>query len=182
MASSRRSKAVHSEIKMETAADSADEGLRYDNVRCSELRVKGFVLIGGRPCKIVEMSSSKTGKHGSCKIHLVAIDVFTGKKRVTAYTSSDVVQVPLVEKRECQLVRIVMNNDDDSRDPGQLLVAEKSGSTATVGLCPDKAAQLLEATRHCIRDDNEYPVIVTVMSAMGEEAAVAVRRARERGK
>ena len=29
----------------------------------------------GRPCKIVEMSTSKTGKHGHAKVHLVAIDV-----------------------------------------------------------------------------------------------------------
>src|SRR5882757_4402476 len=29
----------------------------------------------GRPCKIVDMSTSKTGKHGHAKVHLVAIDV-----------------------------------------------------------------------------------------------------------
>ena len=31
----------------------------------------------GRPCKIVDMSTSKTGKHGHAKVHLVAIDVST---------------------------------------------------------------------------------------------------------
>jgi len=34
-----------------------------------------FSLISGRPCKIVDMSTSKTGKHGHAKVHLVAIDV-----------------------------------------------------------------------------------------------------------
>ena len=29
----------------------------------------------GRPCKIVDMSTSKTGKHGHAKVHLVGIDV-----------------------------------------------------------------------------------------------------------
>ena len=29
----------------------------------------------GRPCKIVDMSTSKTGKHGHAKVHIVAIDV-----------------------------------------------------------------------------------------------------------
>lgn len=55
----------------------------------------------GRPCKIVDMSTSKTGKHGHAKVHLVAIDVskilcssiyiylisdqiFTGKKLVSS--------------------------------------------------------------------------------------------------
>ena len=32
----------------------------------------------GRPCKIVEMSTSKTGKHGHAKVHMVALDIFTG--------------------------------------------------------------------------------------------------------
>ena len=32
-------------------------------------------ISSGRPCKIVDMSTSKTGKHGHAKVHLVAIDV-----------------------------------------------------------------------------------------------------------
>merc|ERR1712193_370165 len=61
--------------------DSADAGasLTYP-MQCSALRKNGFVVIKGRPCKIVDMSTSKTGKHGHAKVHLVAIDIFTSKK------------------------------------------------------------------------------------------------------
>lgn len=32
-------------------------------------------FLSDRPCKIVDMSTSKTGKHGHAKVHLVGIDV-----------------------------------------------------------------------------------------------------------
>ena len=46
---------------------SSGASLHYPQ-QCSALRKNGYVLIKGKPCKIMEMSTSKTGKHGHAKV------------------------------------------------------------------------------------------------------------------
>ena len=36
--------------------------------QCSSLKKGEYVMLKGKPCKISEMSTSKTGKHGHAKV------------------------------------------------------------------------------------------------------------------
>ena len=49
-------------------------------VDSSELKKGEFVLIKGRPCKIVEVFHATTGKHGHTKVRLVGIDLLNDRK------------------------------------------------------------------------------------------------------
>jgi len=77
---------------------------KYLNVRA--LRKGGFVIVRGFPCKVMNMSTSKTGKHGGAKIHMTAIDIFTGRKYEEIFSSTENIDVPLVSKAEYQLIDI----------------------------------------------------------------------------
>jgi len=70
------------------------------------LKVGNFIVINGEPCRIVEMSKAKTGKHGSAKAHVVAIGIFTGNKRTLVAPVSQRVEVPIIDKRSAQVIAI----------------------------------------------------------------------------
>uniref|UniRef100_A0A7N0V9I6 Eukaryotic translation initiation factor 5A n=1 Tax=Kalanchoe fedtschenkoi TaxID=63787 RepID=A0A7N0V9I6_KALFE len=64
------------------------------------------LVIKGRTCKVVEVSTSKTGKHGHAKCHFVAIDIFNGKKVEDIVPSSHNCDVPHVTRTDYQLIDI----------------------------------------------------------------------------
>ncbi len=69
-----------------------------------ELSKGSYIVIDGEPCRIVEISRAKTGKHGSAKAHIVAISVFTGQKKTFVAPVDTRVQVPVIEKRLGQIL------------------------------------------------------------------------------
>jgi len=70
------------------------------------LKEGSYVLIEGEPCRIVEYTRSKPGKHGSAKARVVAVGVFDGVKRSIVSPVSAQVEVPVIEKRTGQVVSV----------------------------------------------------------------------------
>ncbi|XP_035547006.1 eukaryotic translation initiation factor 5A-like isoform X1 [Juglans regia] len=70
------------------------------------IRKNVYIVIKNRPCKVVEVSTSKTGKHGHAKCHYVGIDIFNGKKLEDIVPSSHNCDVPYVSRTDYQLIDI----------------------------------------------------------------------------
>eukprot|EP00004_Rigifila_ramosa_P024276 TRINITY_DN6988_c0_g1_i1.p1 TRINITY_DN6988_c0_g1~~TRINITY_DN6988_c0_g1_i1.p1 ORF type:complete len:161 (-),score=36.28 TRINITY_DN6988_c0_g1_i1:40-522(-) len=132
-------------------------------VQCSALRKNGFVVIKGRPCKVVDMSTSKTGKHGHAKVHLVAIDLFTAKKLEELCPSTHNMMVPNVTRMDYTLL--------DISDDGYLSLIDPEGETKDDLKIPE--GELGDQIKKDFAAEKE--LVVSVLSAMGEQAAVAVR-------
>merc|ERR1712169_97566 len=153
-------KMADNDAQHEHTFESADAGASATfPMQCSALRKNGHVVIKGRPCKIVEMSTSKTGKHGHAKVHLVAIDIFTGKKLEDLSPSTHNMDVPNVKRSEYQLLNI---------DDGFLNLMSDDGDTKDDVKLPDgELGDKIQADF-----DEGKDLLVTIVAAMGEEAAM----------
>lgn len=70
------------------------------------VKVGSYVLVDNEPCRIVDYTKSKPGKHGSAKARVVAIGVFDGVKRSFVKPVDAQIEVPLIEKRAGQVISL----------------------------------------------------------------------------
>jgi len=131
--------------------------------QCSALRKNGFVLIKDHPCKIVDMSTSKTGKHGHAKVHMVALDIFDGKKYEDICPSTHNMQVPNVVRKE----HLVVSIEED----GYLTLMDDNNDTRSDIKAKPELLKEIEAI-YDAGDD----CMVTILSAMGREEAMSCKK------
>ncbi|WP_336133357.1 translation initiation factor IF-5A [Natronomonas amylolytica] len=75
-----------------------------------DLQEGNYVLIDDVPCKITAYSTSKPGKHGSAKARVEGTGVFDGQKRNFTQPVDQKVWVPIVERKQGQVVSISGND------------------------------------------------------------------------
>jgi len=75
-------------------------------VDVGDLRVGGYMIIEGEPCRIMDITKSKPGKHGSAKARIVAIGVFDGQKRQFVKPVDSGAEVPIIDKKPGQVFAV----------------------------------------------------------------------------
>ncbi|PIN68696.1 translation initiation factor IF-5A [Candidatus Woesearchaeota archaeon CG11_big_fil_rev_8_21_14_0_20_43_8] len=98
------------------------------------------IVIDGVACKVVDIKISRPGKHGHAKCNITAVGLLDDKKRNIIVPGHDQLEVPLIDKRNAQVLSVTgdMANvmDDETYETFDLKIPEeltgKVDSGATV--------------------------------------------------
>mmetsp|Transcript_37642 Transcript_37642/g.72129 ORF Transcript_37642/g.72129 Transcript_37642/m.72129 type:complete len:159 (-) Transcript_37642:635-1111(-) len=146
---------------------SADSGASHTfPQQAGTVRKGGHIVIKGRPCKVIEVSTSKTGKHGHAKCHFVATDIFTQKKMEELVPSSHNLDVPHVNRQDYTLL--------DISDDGFVSLMDDAGNEkADLKIPKDDLGDTIESEFAGGKE-----LVLTVLKAMGEETVCAFKDAK----
>jgi len=138
-------------------------------LQCSQLRKGGYVMMKGKPCKIVDMSTSKTGKHGHAKVNMTGTDIFDGRKYEDMSPSTHNMEVPNVKRIEYNLI--------DITEEGYLSLMDDQGDVRDDLHCEHDATLFKE-----IKDkfDNGDEMMICVLQALGREQPIAIKAIAEK--
>jgi translation initiation factor 5A len=79
------------------------------SVDVGSLKKGDTIIIDDAPCKVVDATVSKSGKHGHAKVNLTAVGILDDKKRNLVLPSHDKVEAPIIEKKSAQILSISGN-------------------------------------------------------------------------
>lgn len=82
------------------------------------LKQGGCVIIDDEPCAILNIATSKPGKHGSAKARIDVVGIFDNQKRSIVQPISTKIYVPLVERKKAQILSF------SGKDSAQLMCME----------------------------------------------------------
>jgi translation initiation factor 5A len=71
-----------------------------------DLKVGKYVLIDDVPCKVVNIESSKPGKHGSAKMRITAVGIFEGQKKTLLSPGDADVEIPIIDRQTVQIMSV----------------------------------------------------------------------------
>ena len=152
----------------EETFEKADSGSSHTYpVQAGTLHKGNYVMLKGHPCKVVEISITKNGKHGHAKASIVGIDIFTGKKYEDSCPSSHSIEAPFVSREEYQIA--------DIGSDGFITLILEDGMTRE-----DLKFDDTEENQH-LKDKlqeeltNGKDIILGIMVAMGEEKIIDYR-------
>ena len=75
-------------------------------VSIGSLQKGSYVVIDGAACKVVDVTISKSGKHGHAKARVEAVGLIDERKRIIVAPGHDNIDTPIIEKKNAQVLSI----------------------------------------------------------------------------
>ena len=149
------------------------------SVEAGQIRKGGYIMIKGKPCKVKDVSVSKTGKHGHAKCKFSASDIFTGASCEELCPSTHSIDVPVVNKTDWMIQGLqdddntyvlLMNDDGDMREDLQVpsIMYKTDEDMKTTNMI----------TEYCemLNNGSNIDIYCSVLSAVGQEKIIDVRK------
>ena len=158
--------------------DTTDAGASQTvSVEAGQIRKGGYIMIKGKPCKVKDVSTSKTGKHGHTKCKFSASDIFTGASCEELCPSTHSIDVPVVNKTDWMIQGtqdetyvLLMNDDGEMREDLQLpSVMYKTDDDM-------KTTELIKNYCELVDNGSNIDIYCSVLSAVGQEKIIDVRK------
>jgi translation initiation factor 5A len=131
-------------------------------MEAGQIRKGGLMMIKGQPCKVIDVSTSKTGKHGHAKCNFLAQNIFNNKKLEDMIPSTHTTNVPIVKRTEYTLM--------DISDDGFLSLIDDNGETREDLELPEFPENYARELREAFETKQ---LLVTVLKACGKEQVVS---------
>ncbi len=75
-------------------------------VSVGSLKKGNYVILEEAACIVTDVQISRPGKHGHAKVRLSGSGMIDGKKRVVVMPGHDSIEVPIIDKRNAQVLSI----------------------------------------------------------------------------
>ena len=131
-------------------------------MEAGQIRKGGLIMIKGQPCKVADVSTSKTGKHGHAKCNFIAYNIFNNKKLEDMIPSTHGTTVPIVSKVEYTLI--------DISEDGYVTLMNENGETREDLQLPNYPENYAEELKEEFKNKQ---LIVTVLKACGNEQIIS---------
>ena len=107
-------------------------------IDATEMRVGTYIMIDGGTYQVKKMDVSKTGKHGHAKVRFEAVSILTGKKKVQVIPGHDRFEVPMIDKRQAQVLSVSENSanimDNENFENYDLTIPEDLKDSVKAGV------------------------------------------------
>jgi len=159
--------------------DTTDAGSSQTvSVEAGQIRKGGYIMIKGKPCKVKDVSVSKTGKHGHAKCKFSASDIFTGASCEELCPSSHSIDVPVVNKTDWMIqglqddTYVLLMNDDDGEMREDLQLPSVMYKTED----DMKTTDMIKEYCEMVNNGSNIDIYCSILSAVCQEKIIDVRK------